>query len=95
MIDVDALATEDPPGIDGRGRVAVTSHAQLAYLGRVDATEQYPAARVRERWRRSRRSTHPNARRGPEGLYLVYDVPDDDFAKILTVYPSRGAADHV
>lgn len=82
------LGEDDLPGIDDcPGRVVVSSHAQLAYLERVDANEPYPAARVREAWNRSETESHPSARTSPNGLRLVYQLDRGDDVTILTVYP--------
>jgi hypothetical protein len=85
--DLDDLLAATPPGADGDGgRVRVTTHAQLAYLERVNPVEPYPAAQLRARWRRSDAHPYPNARAAGE-LLLVYDVDESrDRTTILTCH---------
>jgi hypothetical protein len=73
-------------------RVEPTTHARLAWLERVDPTEEYPAGAIRDAWNRAEFCPeHPGARRG-NGLYLVYDLRGD-VVVILTVYPvERGCS---
>lgn len=68
-------------------RVHVSTHAQLAWLERVNAEEEYPASACRSAFERSARSGRPGITEF-DGLVFVYDIAPDDTAVILTVYPS-------
>ena len=74
-------------------RVHISTHAQLAWLERVNPEEEYPASACRSAFERAERSTRPAARETAD-LVLIYDVAPDNTAVILTVYPKdrRGSA---
>lgn len=81
-------STSALPGVGAAGgRVDVTTHAELAFLQRVDPTEPYPASAIRAAWRRSEDVPgHPAARRDRE-LMIIYESRRR-VATILTVYPA-------
>lgn len=68
-----------------RRQVQVTDHACRRYLERIDATEPYPKATIREAWSIIRNKAKVGASLD-EPLVLVYDVGHNGAAVILTVY---------